>query len=72
MNINMGSAVIAARQTVEGWKEMPPSPYKTFIYTGNKLPVMARPFCPIFGMSRAAAAHLMWDLSVAYQERGWK
>lgn len=26
------------------------SPYKTFIYTENQLPVMARPFAPIFGM----------------------
>ncbi|KAK6369635.1 hypothetical protein LTS17_009541 [Exophiala oligosperma] len=32
---------------------------------------MARPFAPIFGMGKSAAALLIWDLSLAYKDQGW-
>ena len=71
-NINATSAVVAVHHAIQGFKELPFSGLKTFIYTGNKLNVMPSPKAMYFGMGKTAMAHLIWDCSVAYREQGFK
>lgn len=67
MRLNVASALASAREAVAGFKTLPPSTLKTFIYTGNKLYKMPWPHVLYFGMSKSAAAHMVWDCSVAYR-----
>ncbi|KAH8889216.1 putative short-chain dehydrogenase [Thozetella sp. PMI_491] len=72
MAINITNALVAAQYAVEGFKLLPPSDFKTFFYTGNKLPSMSAPAVMHFGVGKSAAAHMIWDCSTAYQKQGYK
>ena len=68
-NLNVTTAITAAQYAIEGFDALPQSPLKTFIYTGNKLPRMPSPQVLTFGMHKSAVAHMIWDLSHAYQQK---
>lgn len=72
MNVNLLSTVMAARASVQAFKELPPSANRTFIFTGNKLNVMSWPFVLPFAMAKTGVAHMIWDCAVAYRDQGIK
>ncbi|KAL9615969.1 MAG: hypothetical protein Q9160_009113 [Pyrenula sp. 1 TL-2023] len=72
LTVNITSALTAAHHAIRGFKSLPPSPLKTFIYTGNRLPAMAKPEVLYFGMCKAAVAKMVWDLGVGYAGEGYK
>ena len=69
-NLNVTSALLAAKYAVQSFDALPESNLKTFVHTGNKLPRMPSPGVLTFGMHKSAMAHCVWDLSVAYREKG--
>ena len=69
MATNVTSAVMAAKSAIEGFKALPPSAHKTFIYTGNKLVSHPLPAVMQFGMGKTAAAHMVWHCSTVYGAR---
>ncbi|KAF4331546.1 aldo-keto reductase [Fusarium beomiforme] len=72
MAVNCISAILAAHHAVLGFKQLPSSPYKTFIYTGNKLNFMTLEQVPLFGIGKSAASYLIHTASKAYQREGFK
>lgn len=72
MAVNLTSALVAAKIAVAGFKELPASAAKTFIYSGNKLNVMSDPKTLPFGIAKTAAARMIWDCSRAYRGEGYK
>ncbi|KAJ9607240.1 hypothetical protein H2200_008312 [Cladophialophora chaetospira] len=72
MTVNATNALGAAQHAVEGFKALPATAAKAFFYTGNKLNVMPSPGVLFFGMGKIAAAHMIWECSVAYRDRGFK
>jgi hypothetical protein len=70
--VNTISPLLAAQETVKGFKQLPASASKTFILTGNALNVFAKPDVLTFGMGKAAAAHLVWYASVTYEKQGFQ
>jgi hypothetical protein len=70
--VNTISALVAAQEAVEGFKTLPPPASKTFIYTGNKLNVVAKPDVLSFGIGKSASAHLIESASIGYQSQGIK
>lgn len=70
--VNAISPLFAAKEAVEGFKQLPSSASRTFIITGNKLNVMAWPQVLTFGMGKTATAHMVWYASVAYERQGFK
>ena len=72
MNVNLNSAVIAAQEAVRGFASLPSPTAGTFIYTGNKLNVMADSKVLPFGIARAGAAHMIWDGASAYRAKGYR
>lgn len=70
--VNLTSAFVAAREAVAGFKELPASDAKTFIYSGNKLNVMSDPKTMPFGITKTAAARMVWDCCNVYRDQGLK
>lgn len=70
--VNSVSPLLAAREAVKGFKQLPSSASKTFIMTGNMLNVVVKPSALTFGMGKTAAAHMMESASVAYAPQGFK
>jgi len=72
LNINTTSAFVAAQQAVLGFKELPDSASKTFIYTGNALNTMI--IAPLFtaGAGKSATAHIIQCAADVYADRGYK
>ncbi|KAK4497608.1 hypothetical protein PRZ48_010261 [Zasmidium cellare] len=72
LTIGLHAAVAAAQAAVRGFKRLPESYSRTYIYSGNKLNVMSDPKAWTFGIARTGAAHLIWDCSLAYRAQGYK
>lgn len=72
MAVNCTSAIVAAQQAVLGFKDLPASASKTFIYTGNKLHLMTLEHVPLFGIGKSAASYLIHTASKAYRDAGFK
>jgi hypothetical protein len=72
LSINLHSAIAAAKEAVEGFKRLPSTASRAFLYTGNKLMVMSNPQVMHFGIAKTAAAKMIWDCSVAYKGEGFK
>lgn len=72
ISVNTTSVLIAAKSAVEGFKTLPTHTKKTFIFTGNALPVMALPGILTFGMGKAAGAHLIMSAASAYKDKGYR
>ncbi|UZP45041.1 hypothetical protein NXS19_012853 [Fusarium pseudograminearum] len=72
VTINIRSAFVAAQQAVAGFAQLPDSASRTFIYTGNVLNVAMLPQFLAAGIGKSGAAHMIWNASAAYKERGYK
>lgn len=72
MAVNLHSALVAAQEAVNGFARLPVTASRTYIYTGNKLNVMADPKALVFGIAKTGAAHFIWDCSIAYRPKGFK
>ncbi|KAL7916835.1 NAD(P)-binding protein [Trichoderma velutinum] len=72
MAVNCTSAIVAGQQAVLGFKDLPASASKTFIYTGNKLHLMTLEHVPLFGIGKSAASHLIHTASKSYRDAGFK
>lgn len=71
-NANIVSAYIAAQLAVKSFALLPSDSPRTFIYTGNKLPLMiVRPLLA-HGVGKAGAAHLVHYLAEEYKDQGYK
>lgn len=70
MDTNSASAYVAAQEAVKGFAKTGAG--STFIYTGNKLVVLAKPEVLVFGMGKSAAAHLVRSASAAFEDKGYK
>ncbi|RFU81265.1 hypothetical protein TARUN_920 [Trichoderma arundinaceum] len=71
-HVNTFSAYAAAQMAVKGFAELPSDASKTFIYTSNKLHLMALEPLLSFGMGKSAAAHMIHYLSEVYKSSGYK
>jgi hypothetical protein len=71
-NINTASAFVAASQAVLGFKQLPDSASKTFIYTGNITNVT--PIAPLLssGVGKLATARIIQSAAAAYKDQGFK
>jgi len=72
MNINTNSAFVAAQQAVLGFKELPDSASKTFIYTGNALNTTTMAPLMDLGVGKSATAHIIQSAAAAYADKGFK
>ncbi|RFN44507.1 putative short chain type dehydrogenase [Fusarium flagelliforme] len=72
MTVNIRSPFIAFQQAVAGFKELPDSASRTFIYTGNILNVSMIPGFLAAGIGKSGAAYMTWTASEAYKSRGFK
>lgn len=71
-NINTTSVFVAAQQAVLGFKQLPDSASKTFIFTGNITNVS--PIAPLLssGVGKSATAHILQVAAGAYKDKGFK
>lgn len=72
MAVSLHSALVAAQEAVRGFARFPATASRTYIYTGNKLNVMADPKVLALGIAKTGAAHFIWDCSIAYRQQGFK
>ncbi len=72
MAINTNSVLEAAKQAVLSFDQLPSSASRTFIFTGNIL--NTEPILPMLsmGMGKAATAHLIFNASMAYKDKGYR
>ncbi|KIW02358.1 uncharacterized protein PV09_06180 [Verruconis gallopava] len=70
--VNVTSALFSAKYAVRGFKRLPESASKTFIFTGNKLNTFISPAVTTFAMGKTAIAQLIRNASVAYRKQGIK
>lgn len=70
--INTTSAFVAAQQAVLGFKNLPDSASRTFIYTGNSTNIT--PIGPLLtlGVGKSATAHIIHSAATAYADQGFK
>jgi len=70
--INVTSPYFAAQEAVLGFRDLPSSIIKTFIYTGNGLNVV-KPMPPLLnlGIGKNASAHFVEGASMAYTKEGF-
>jgi hypothetical protein len=68
------SPLLAAQEAVKGFKQLPNSASKTFIFTGNLLNEhwLVRPDVLTFASSKTASARWIQYASVAYKDKGYK
>lgn len=66
------SAFIAAQQAALGFKHLPDSAFKTFIYTGNLLNTTTMAPLLSLGVGKSATAHIIECASKAYSNEGFK
>ncbi|KAJ6134570.1 hypothetical protein N7523_000892 [Penicillium sp. IBT 18751x] len=71
-NVNIVSAYVAAQFAVKSFAQLPPESPRTFIYTGNKLPLMVVQPLLLQGVGKAGAAHLIHYLAEEYKDKGYK
>lgn len=70
--INTTSVFVAAQQAVLGFKQLPPTASKTFIFTGNILNVTTIASLLNSGVGKSATAHIIQSASIAYKDQGYK
>lgn len=72
MALNTTGALVAAKQAVEGFKQLPKDAHKTFIFTGNCTNVDPIPAMLSAGMGKAATANLIHTAAMAYKDEGYR
>jgi hypothetical protein len=70
--VNLESCFVAAKEAVAGFKELPASASRTFVYTGNVLNVAMIPQFLSAGAGKAGGAYMMQTAADAYKEAGYK
>ncbi|KAK6336406.1 hypothetical protein TWF696_001965 [Orbilia brochopaga] len=70
--INTTSVFVAAQEAVVGFKELPASASKTFIYTGNCLNEAPIPTLLDLGLGKTATAHMIQLAADAFKDQGIK
>ncbi|KAF2672190.1 NAD(P)-binding protein [Microthyrium microscopicum] len=70
--VNSITPLFVAKEAVKGFKQLPSSASKTFIFTGNKLNVLVWPLVTTFGMGKNATAYLIKAASQAYDGEGFR
>lgn len=68
----MFSPLFAAQEAVKGFKQLPQSETKTFIFTGNALNQIVNPGVVTFAMAKTAMARMVTYASAAYKDQGYK
>lgn len=71
-NVNALSGLIAAQQAVKGFKRLPPSASRTFIFTANALNEIMIQQVLTFGMAKKAVSYMVEAASMAYREAGFR
>lgn len=71
-SINTFSPLFAAQEAVKGFKQLPQSASRTFIFTGNALNDLVIPAVLTFGMAKSATARMVTFASAAYEKQGFK
>ncbi|KAK9237782.1 hypothetical protein V1525DRAFT_402901 [Lipomyces kononenkoae] len=73
LSVNVSSLYAAMQETVNGWKNLPTTLPKVFIFTGNLLNVAgARPALLTLGVGKTAAAHLIEGAVKSYGSHGYR
>ncbi|KAJ5933992.1 hypothetical protein N7454_006321 [Penicillium verhagenii] len=72
LSINTTSVFATAQQAVKGFAELPTEASRTFIFTGNTLNTKVFPLLLSLGVGKAATAHLIEYLALAYTFNGFK
>ncbi|KAL6245918.1 hypothetical protein RBB50_007071 [Rhinocladiella similis] len=72
VSVNTTSAVLALQHAVAGFRTLPSTATKTFIFTGNILNVVAVPGVLTFGVTKAATAYAIRHLveTKVYEKNG--
>jgi NAD(P)-dependent dehydrogenase (short-subunit alcohol dehydrogenase family) len=70
--INVISPLFAVKQAVNGFRQLPNSASKTFIYTGNILNLVVKSDVLTYGMTKVAAANMIQTTAVAYAKEAFK
>lgn len=71
-SINTFSPLFAAQEAVKGFKQLPETASRTFIFTGNALNEIVIPAVLTFGMTKSATARMITFASEAYNKQGFK
>ena len=66
--VNTTSVLVAAQQAVLGFKDLPETASRTFIFTGNVLNVIPIPALLDLGMGKAASGQLIMSAAAAYHK----
>jgi hypothetical protein len=72
LTVNTNSAYLAAQQAVLGFKELPDSASKTFIFTGNITNIVPVARLLDSGVGKSATAHIIESAALAYADQGFK
>jgi NAD(P)-dependent dehydrogenase (short-subunit alcohol dehydrogenase family) len=72
LNANTTSTFLAAQQAVEGFRELPASMNKTFIYTGNMLNTTTMPSLLTLGLGKKATSYLIEASAIAYESDAFR
>ena len=72
--INTSSAILAMAESIKGFRELPASASKTFLYTGNALNVNLIPGLMTFGIAKQATAYAIHSAATneLYTKEGMK
>jgi hypothetical protein len=71
-NLNALSGLITAQQAVKGFKQLPSSASRTFIFTANALNEIMIQQVLTFGMAKKAVSYMVEAASMAYREAGFR
>lgn len=71
-SVMTSSALVAARQAVIGFGQLPSTAANTFIYTGNRLNIAPIGQLLSAGIGKSAAAHIVASAAQAYKAKGFK
>jgi NAD(P)-dependent dehydrogenase (short-subunit alcohol dehydrogenase family) len=72
LNANTTSTYVAAQQAVAGFRELPESMNKVFIYTGNMLNTATEPRLLTLGVGKKAASYIIEAAAKAYEPEGFR
>lgn len=71
-SINTFSPLFAAQEAVRGFKQLPETASRTFIFTGNALNEIVILPVLTFGMAKSATARMITFASESYNKQGFR
>lgn len=72
ISVNLFSPLFAAGEAIKGFRQLPGTASRTFIFTGNALNTVINPGALTFAMGKTATAQMVSFASVAYRNQGYK